>query len=112
MTGAQPETATANDNAEWQSTESDWFQDGSTDGEADSTEFGWFENFAELFRKLFGGGRAEIVLEEDVDMLVDIVMYLAGGDTTYFPLTWDVCLDFMKQLGAPVKVVPIASPLG
>jgi len=27
------------------------------------------ENFHELFRKLFGGGRADIVLEEDVDIL-------------------------------------------
>ncbi len=47
------------------------------------------------------------VPDEDIDMLVDIVMYLAGGDTVYFPLTWDVCSDFMAQLGAPVKVVPI-----
>jgi hypothetical protein len=46
--------------------------------------------------------------EEDVDMLVDIVMYLAGADRPYFPLTWDVCLDFMKQLGTPVKVVPVS----
>ncbi len=44
--------------------------------------------------------------EQDVDRLVDIVMYLAGADTPGFPLTWDVCLDFMKQLGSPVKVVP------
>ncbi|NWG18128.1 MAG: hypothetical protein HXY41_16005 [Chloroflexi bacterium] len=46
--------------------------------------------------------------EEDIDMLVDIVMYLAGTDRSYFPLTWDVCLDFMKQLGTPVKVVPVS----
>lgn len=45
--------------------------------------------------------------DEDVDMLADIVMYIAGADTAYFPLTWDVCLDFMKQLGTPIKVVTI-----
>jgi hypothetical protein len=33
-------------------------------------------------------------------------MYLAAADTTAFPLTWEVCLGFMKQLGSPVKVVP------
>lgn len=43
--------------------------------------------------------------DEDMDMLVEIVMYLAGGDTAYFPLTWEVCQDFMKQLGSPVKVI-------
>ena len=45
--------------------------------------------------------------DEDVDMLMEIVMYLAAADTEYFPLTWDVCSDFMRQLGLPVKVVPI-----
>ncbi len=45
--------------------------------------------------------------DEDIPVVRDIVMYLAGADTTAFPLTWDMCLDFMKQLGAPVKVVPI-----
>jgi hypothetical protein len=39
-------------------------------------------------------------------MVRDIVAYLAAADTTAFPLTWDKCLDFMKQLGTPVKVVP------
>lgn len=43
--------------------------------------------------------------EADTDMLVDIVMYLAAADRPNFPLTWDVCSDFMKQLGTPVKVV-------
>lgn len=45
--------------------------------------------------------------DEDVDMLMDVVMYLAAADSPRFPLTWDVCLDFMKQLGSPVKVVPL-----
>ncbi|MBI5668860.1 MAG: hypothetical protein HZC41_12710 [Chloroflexi bacterium] len=46
--------------------------------------------------------------DEDVDMLVDIVAYLAAADTPYFPLTWDVCQDFMQQLGTPIKVVPVS----
>jgi len=43
--------------------------------------------------------------DEDIDMLMDIVMVLAAADSPRFPLTWDVCLDFMKQLGSPIKVV-------
>lgn len=44
--------------------------------------------------------------DEDIPLLRDIVSYLAAADTTAFPLTWDVCLDFMKRLGTPVKVIP------
>jgi hypothetical protein len=47
--------------------------------------------------------------DDDIDMLVDIVMYLAAADTSAFPLTWDVCWGFMEQLGMPVKVVPISA---
>lgn len=47
--------------------------------------------------------------ENDVDMLMDIVMYLAGADSQYFPLTWDVCQDFMAKLGTPIKVVAISA---
>lgn len=43
--------------------------------------------------------------DEDIDMLADIVMYLAAADTPQFPLTWDVCQGFMKQLGTPIKVM-------
>jgi hypothetical protein len=43
--------------------------------------------------------------DEDIDLLVNIVMYLAGGDSDYFPLTWEICQDFMRQLGVPIKVV-------
>ena len=46
--------------------------------------------------------------DEDIPLVRDIVMYLAGADTTAFPLTWDVVSDFMQQLGVPVKVVPQA----
>ena len=45
--------------------------------------------------------------DEDIDMLVDMVMYLAGADRPMFPLTWEVCADFMNKLGTPVKVVPV-----
>jgi hypothetical protein len=45
--------------------------------------------------------------DEDVDTLADIVMYLAGADSAYFPPPWDICLDFMKQLGSPAKVVQL-----
>ena len=41
------------------------------------------ENFQELFRKLFGGGRADIILEEDVDILdagIDIVACPPGKE--------------------------------
>ena len=48
--------------------------------------------------------------DEDVDRLMDIVMYLAGADTDYFPLTWEICQDFMRQLRTLVKVVPAPTP--
>ncbi len=47
--------------------------------------------------------------DEDIDLLMDVVMYLAGADTQYFPLTWDVCQDFMNRLGTPVKVVAVSA---
>lgn len=43
--------------------------------------------------------------QEDVPLLRDVVMYLAAADTHAFPLTWEVCADFMQQLGTPVKVI-------
>ncbi len=43
--------------------------------------------------------------DEDIEMLVDIVMYLAGADTDYFPLTWETCTEFLKQLGVQVQVI-------
>ncbi len=47
--------------------------------------------------------------DDDIPLLRDIVSYLAAADTSAFPLTWDVCLDFMKRLGLPVRVVPISA---
>lgn len=45
--------------------------------------------------------------DADVDMLIDIVMYLAAADTEYFPLTWEVCSEFMRQLGTPIRMVAV-----
>jgi len=45
--------------------------------------------------------------DEDVDMLNDILAYLAAADTAQFPLTWEVCTDFMQRLGKTVKVVAL-----
>jgi len=47
----------------------------------------------------------ELSPNADIDMLNDILAYLAAADTAQFPLTWEVCMDFMNQLGIPVKVV-------
>jgi bifunctional DNase/RNase len=43
----------------------------------------------------------------DVDMLNNILSYLAGADSAQFPLTWDICADFLTQLGVKVQVVLI-----
>ncbi len=45
--------------------------------------------------------------EADIDLLNDILGYLAAADTSQFPLTWDTCADFMARLGSPVKVVSV-----
>ncbi len=47
--------------------------------------------------------------DADIEVLRDIMAYLAAADTSAFPLTWDVCLDFMKRLGLPIRVVPIGA---
>ena len=43
--------------------------------------------------------------ESDIDLLDDIVMYLAAADTPQFPLTWEICCEFMHRLGQSLKVV-------
>ena len=45
--------------------------------------------------------------DEDIDLLTDIVMYIAGADRPYFPLTWETISDFLNRLGSPVKVLPL-----
>lgn len=47
--------------------------------------------------------------DEDIDLLTDIVMYIAGADRPMFPLTWEITSDFMRRLGTPVRVVPLAA---
>lgn len=42
--------------------------------------------------------------DEDVEMLNDILSYLAASDTVQFPLTWDICADFLNKLGLKVKI--------
>ncbi len=42
--------------------------------------------------------------ESDVDMLNDILGYLAAADTEQFPLTWEKCRAFLDQLGVTVEV--------
>ena len=46
-----------------------------------------------------------LVPDEDIPLLNDILMYLAGADTSQFPLTWHICAEFMAKLGTPVKVI-------
>jgi hypothetical protein len=45
---------------------------------------------------------------EDVEMLNNILAYLAAADTAQFPLTWEICQDFLGRLGLAVKVVATA----
>ena len=46
---------------------------------------------------------------EDAQMLMTIVGYIGAADTPGFELTWEVCTDFLNQLGTSVKVVPVAA---
>ena len=38
-------------------------------------------------------------------MLNDILTYLAAADTAQFPLTWEICREFLERLDISVKVV-------
>jgi hypothetical protein len=42
---------------------------------------------------------------DDTDLLNDILGYLAAADTAQFPLTWDVCAEFLDRLGVTVQVI-------
>jgi len=42
---------------------------------------------------------------EDVDLLNDILAYLAAADTPQFPLTWELCAAFLEKLGMAVQVI-------
>jgi hypothetical protein len=47
--------------------------------------------------------------DADVELLNDILGYLAATDSAQFPLTWELCADFMDRLGTPVRVVPVVA---
>ncbi|MBV7328157.1 hypothetical protein KFU94_07830 [Chloroflexi bacterium TSY] len=50
---------------------------------------------------------AELGPDEDVDMLNDILAYLAAADTAQFPLTWEISSGFLKRLGVSVRVLAV-----
>jgi len=45
----------------------------------------------------------------DVEMLNDVLAYLAAADTAQFPLTWEICHTFLARLGFAVQVVAAMS---
>lgn len=45
----------------------------------------------------------DIPEDEDVDMLMDVLMYLGAADTRGFPLTWDILSQFVEQLGGRIR---------
>ena len=47
----------------------------------------------------------EIANDEDIDLLMDILMYLGAADTKGFPLTWELLTNFLERLGGNVRVV-------
>lgn len=46
---------------------------------------------------------------DDADLLMEILGYFGAADSPGFELTWEVCYDFLVQLGTPVKVVPFVA---
>lgn len=42
---------------------------------------------------------------EDIDMLNDILAYLAAADSAQFPLTWDICAEFLGKLGLKIQII-------
>ena len=36
-------------------------------------------------------------------------MYLSAADSPYFPQTWDICQEFMRKLGTPIKVLTVST---
>ena len=47
----------------------------------------------------------EIANDEDIDLLMDILMYLGAADTKGFPLTWELLTNFLERLGGNVRVI-------
>ncbi len=47
----------------------------------------------------------ELDLNDDVETMMDVLMYLAGADTRGFPLTRDVLTEFVEKLGGKMPVI-------
>ncbi len=47
----------------------------------------------------------DVDLDDDVELLSDIIMYLAAADTRGFPLTWEVLTEFVEKLGGKMPVI-------
>lgn len=47
----------------------------------------------------------EFDMEDDVEMITDIMMYLAAADSRGFPLTWDILSEFVEKLGGKMPVI-------
>ncbi|MDD9957045.1 MAG: hypothetical protein OXP68_12595 [Anaerolineaceae bacterium] len=76
-----------------------------------------------LLDKLYGYARNEISLPEivdwaenvfvdddidvegDIDLLMDVIFCLAGGDTRVFPLTRDALTGYVEKLGGKMPVI-------
>lgn len=43
--------------------------------------------------------------DEDVDVLMDMLMYLGAADSRGFPLTWEILSEFVAKLGGRARVV-------
>lgn len=42
--------------------------------------------------------------KEDVDLLMDVLMYLGAADSRGFPLTWEILSNFVERLGGSLRV--------
>jgi len=47
----------------------------------------------------------DVDLDDDVELISDIILYLAAADTRGFPLTWDVLREFVEKLGGKMPVI-------
>ncbi|MCY3907493.1 MAG: hypothetical protein OXF63_09630 [Anaerolineaceae bacterium] len=47
----------------------------------------------------------EFDMKDDVEMITDIMMYLAAADSRGFPLTWDILSEFVEKLGGKMPAI-------
>lgn len=47
----------------------------------------------------------ELDLDDDVEMISDVIMYIAAADTRGFPLTWEILTEFVEKLGGKMPVI-------